>query len=77
MMSVNAGIELTVSSEELAFLDHGRITIEGEGHAELGVVAAVHKPKLRRRNGQARACREGESDESVGCDHHLDLELLC
>lgn len=59
MTSGFAAIGLTVSSKHLALLDHCCIAIEGESHAEFGVVAAVNKPKLWGRNRQARACREG------------------
>lgn len=52
-------VELTVSSKHLTLLDHCSIPIEGESNAEFGVVAAIHKPKLWRRDRQARACREG------------------
>lgn len=65
-------VELTVSSKELAFLDHCCVPIECESHAELGMVGAIHKSKFWRRNGQAGACRKGQSDESVGCNHHRD-----
>jgi hypothetical protein len=71
-----AGVELTVSSKELTLLDHRCVAIEGESYAELGVVAAIHESEFRRRDGQARACRKGESDESVGCDHHRDRHLF-
>lgn len=71
-----ADVELTVSSKHLSFLDHRCVAIEGESYAELGVIAAIHKPEFRRRNGQTRACRQGKSDESIGCDHHRDRQLL-
>lgn len=54
-----SAVELTVSSKELTLLHHCSIPIEGESHAEFRVVAAIHKSKLWRRNGQARAYRQG------------------
>lgn len=53
------GHQLTVSSKHLALLDHCCVPVEGEGDAEFGVVAAVHKAELWRRDRQPGACRKG------------------
>jgi hypothetical protein len=73
--------EPTVFSKHLALLDHRRVAVKGERYAQLRVVATVHEPEFRRRNSQARACRdgegEGEGDESVGRGNHCDRHFRC